>query len=144
MNATCSCGQRYAVVPSNLKAHPGYRTEPQSVTVPTEDIQGNRTGTTQRTLTSRWISEGPSLSLSRTETQTEVTYSWACPCGATPSVATPRRHQVPCGACGGPRSTAPSPSALFRNSGGACPCCGHAGYHWVPWGETTPCGNTPT
>lgn len=139
---THDCGQRWAVVPSILKAHPGYRTEPTTVVVPQEGVYGERLAP-RPVQSSRWISEGASAYLDWTQTAVEIRYTWTCLCGEPAVYVMRRSHRVTCLACkGNPSGNAPSPSSTFQVRS-ACPCCGHGGFHYLYAGTTSPCGASP-
>lgn len=148
---TCQCGANWAPVPSIGKAHNGHRTEPRSVLVPDEDVYGNRRGMVTRQ-SSHWVQEGPSVPLRRQETDREVRYTWACTCGATMFLVTRRSYLVDCrhGVTPDGQATVCAVAAIRKNPpadlyvnpryGGACPCCGHQGTHWVTLDKAAPCG----
>jgi len=139
---TCSAehAQPWAVVTGTRKAHPGRQSPTTMVSVPNEDIYGTKLGGASRVPSGRWMPDGPSADMARTETATEVIYSWACLCGAELSYVTPRLERVDCTHGAGTRGTCwkrglqtNPPSDLYVNPryGGACPCCGHQGTHLV-------------
>lgn len=117
ITVTCpTCGQPHAVVPGIGKAHPG------------EEYGG------------RWLSAGPSASLTLTggHGATVVTYTWPCVCGALLAHQEPALETVPCvhkhrGGCTAYVRRATPPSDVHTNPrhGAACPCCGQQGVHLV-------------
>jgi len=137
ITVTCpSCQTPWAVVPSIGKAHPGRSSEPVMVTVPDEDVWGNRLGTVRRP-SSHWVSAGPSAVLVNTEDGTELVRHWSCLCGKALEHREPAVELVACEPGGTPCSKRANqlnpPSDLYVNPrhGGACACCGHQGTHWV-------------
>ena len=146
---TCRCGKSWHPVPGIAKAHQGDRTPTTMVRVPDEDVYGRVHGYVDRP-SSRWVSTGPSAPM-----RLENRSPWDCDCGARCYLVTTRTYLVTCqhGVRPGMKATMCSvaairknpPSDLYVNAryGGACPCCGHQGTHWVQWGQTAPCGAGP-
>ena len=142
MSITITCpadGQPWAVVPGILKAHPGRQSEVTMATVPNEDIYGSRLGGTHQVPSSRWLSDGPSASLTTMTSQDglETIYVWSCLCGKGLEYRVPAMELVDCApggtTCSKRANQINPPADLYVNPrhGGACPCCGHQGTHWV-------------
>lgn len=139
---TCaSCSQSWAVVPSILKAHPGYRSEPVStVTVPL-DIYGNPSGKTSPRMSSRWISQGESAQMTQVQSPDALTvYAWTCTCGQSLTYEAPALEIITCSYAAGPsglcyvadrRTNPPEDLHVNPGHGGSCVCCGLNGQHTV-------------
>lgn len=150
---TCSgCLRAWVVVPSTMKAVPGYRTQPTSVKVPTEDVYGNRVGPDHMVESSQFIRQGAPVALAIQGDDRFTAYVWTCPCGSTLRYEVPTVHTVPCQHEAGPTGVCrvrdlqerpPMDRYVNPRHGAACPCCGHLGVHHLRLGQTARCGATP-